>query len=169
MLRVAKISDADTIRRLREESIRGLAYTHYKTDEVESWCGVRTAEDYHSPIQDKVVLVEEHQGQIFAFGQLDSAKSVIEAIYVHPSKSRQGLGLGILQALEAIAAAEGIRVLMLEASLNAVQFYERAGYCPATEEGHEFVRNHFASSILMRRQLAPPYGTTTSSPVDPRP
>ena len=156
MLRLATISDANAIRQLREESIRGLACTHYPSTEIESWCGARAAEAYHAPIKDKVVLVEEHQGQVLAFGQLDPTTSVIEAIYVHPLRSRQGVGLGILQALEAIAATKGIRELVLEASLNAVEFYKRAGYVPATGEEYGFIRNHIASSVLMRHQLVAP-------------
>ena len=114
------------------------------------------AEAFYAPIRDKVVLVEEHQGQVLAFGQLDPTTSVIEAIYVHPSRSRQGVGMGMLQALEAVAGTRGIRELVLEASLNAVEFYERAGYVPATGEEHEVIRNHVASSVLMRHQLSAP-------------
>ena len=156
MLRRAKIADANAIRLLRVESIKGLASAHYPQAEIESWCGTRSPEAYHSPIELKVVLVDEQEGQIVAFGQLDLATAFIEAIYVHPLQSRQGLGLKMLRALEAIAASNEIRELVLEASLNAVEFYQHAGYVSATRGAHEQSHSVVKSCVFMRHQLAGP-------------
>ena len=53
---------------------------------------------------------------------------MVEAVYVSPGAGRRGIGLEILRKLEERARALGLGVLSLNASLNAVPFYERAGY-----------------------------------------
>ena len=116
----------------------------------------RRSEAYHAPIEQRVVLVDEQEGQVVAFGQLDPATAFIEAIYVHPLQSRQGIGLKMLHALEAIAASNGILELVLEASLNAVEFYQQAGYVFAKRGENEHSQSLLKSCVFMRHQLAGP-------------
>jgi putative acetyltransferase len=145
MLRRATIKDADEILLTRIASIRALASSSYsQTGSVAS---------YHSPIEEKVVLVEEVGGQVVGFGQLDPTSAVIQAVYVCPTMTRQGVGTKILRALEAAAAAQGIQELTLEASLNAVEFYRRAGYVLAPPSVPESVQSNSGSTVAMRRHL----------------
>ncbi len=65
---------------------------------------------------------------IVGFGVLTRRAAEIEAVYVNPEAARRGIGLEILRKLEERASARGLRQLRLNASLNAVPFYERAGY-----------------------------------------
>ena len=62
------------------------------------------------------------------FGVLNQETAEVEAVYVSPGAGRRGIGLEILRKLEERASALGLRVLRLNASLNAVPFYEKAGY-----------------------------------------
>ena len=62
------------------------------------------------------------------FGVLNQLIAEVEAVYVDPEAGRRGIGLEVLLKLEERARALGLRVLRLNASLNAVPFYERAGY-----------------------------------------
>ncbi|WP_061536871.1 GNAT family N-acetyltransferase [Collimonas arenae] len=148
MLRLAKIPDASEILQTRIAAIRGQAAAHYPAKEIEGWCSSRTAETYHPAIELQTVLVEEINESIIAFGQLNPETAFIEAVYVSPSHSRQGVGLKILRALEAMAAVSGIKALTLEASFNAVEFYHRAGYVPVAEEEH--LSDAKTSSVTLR-------------------
>jgi ribosomal protein S18 acetylase RimI-like enzyme len=47
---------------------------------------------------------------------------------VSPQVGRRGIGLEVLETLEERASALGLRQLRLNASLNAVRFYEKAGF-----------------------------------------
>ena len=62
------------------------------------------------------------------FGVLNQASAVVEAVYVSPAAGRCGIGLEVLRKLEERATALGLKVLRLNASLNAIPFYEKAGY-----------------------------------------
>jgi putative acetyltransferase len=151
MFRRATTADAESILRTRVAAIRSLASSHYPRAEIESWCAARTAESYYAEIEQKVVLVHEQDNELVAIGQLNLATAFIEAIYVHPSHSRQGFGRRLLQALESAAAECGIRELALEASLNAVEFYRQAGYVLMPRETQGQAAS--ASTVYMQHQL----------------
>src|SRR5580693_464430 len=116
MLRLARISDAPDILQIRKAAIRTQAALHYPAAEIEDWCASRTADTYHAAIERKTVLVEEVNESVVAFGQLNPETAFVEAVYVSPSQFRQGVGLKILRALEAMASERGIKTLTLEAS-----------------------------------------------------
>ncbi|SFB07489.1 Acetyltransferase (GNAT) domain-containing protein [Collimonas sp. OK607] len=153
MLRLAKISDAPEILQTRIAAIRAQASLHYPAAEIEDWCSSRTAETYHTAIERKIVLVEDVNESVVAFGQLNPETAFIEAVYVSPPHSRQGIGLKILRALEAMAARRGITALTLEASLNAVEFYRRAGYVPVLEEKHPPTPKTSSATLRMRHEI----------------
>ena len=148
MLRLAKISDAPEILQTRIAAIRAHASSHYPAAEIEDRCTSRTAETYHAAIEQQTMIVEEVNESVVAFGQLNPETAFIDAVYVSPHQSRQGIGLKILRALEAMAIKHGIKALTLEASLNAVEFYRRAGYAPVVEE--EYASNSKTSSTTLR-------------------
>ncbi len=50
------------------------------------------------------------------------------AVYVRGDAARQGIGTALLQAAEAALLGMGVREIAIDASLNAVAPYARAGY-----------------------------------------
>lgn len=153
MIRQATISDAAAILQIRAASINALTRSHYSPAEVEDWCGTRTPEMYHAPIEQKIVLLDEQDDEPVAFGQLDPVTSIVDALYVHPSWARRGIGVNLLRALAEIAVERGLSELTLEASLNAVEFYRRAGYVCVDEVAHELGQGGPRSTVSMRHQL----------------
>ena len=154
MIRLASVSDAEAIHLLRIAAIRSLARSHYSPDEIEAWCGHRSAASFFEPIQHKLVIIEANREAINGFGQLDLSTRTIEAIYVAPSSARRGIGAQLLAELEARAKAAGLSELRLESSLNAVAFYAQAGYSPVCEANHAFDAGASISCINMRKALA---------------
>jgi GNAT superfamily N-acetyltransferase len=77
--------------------------------------------------------VADDDGIILGFGVLNQESAVVEALYVSPEAGRRGIGMELLQKLEERARALGLGMLSLNASLNAVPFYKRAGYLAQEE------------------------------------
>lgn len=61
-------------------------------------------------------------------GALHRANCEIKRVYVDPLQHHHGVGRSIMQRLEEEAAASGTKTISVQASLNAVSFYERLGY-----------------------------------------
>ena len=154
MIRLASVSDAEAIHLLRIAAIRSLARSHYSPDEIEAWCGHRSAASFFEPIEHKLVIVETSRDHINGFGQLDLSTRTIDAIYVAPDSARRGIGGQLLAELEAHAHAAGLSELRLESSLNAVAFYAQAGYSPVCEANHGFDTGGSISCINMCKVLA---------------
>jgi len=57
---------------------------------------------------------------------IDLAGNEIDALFVDPDCGGRGIGLTLMQAMEALA--DPARPLVLSASLNAVPFYRRCGF-----------------------------------------
>jgi len=76
---------------------------------------------------DVFVAVDEAE-RIAAFGALDSAKSEVVSLYVHPSIAGTGIGKLLLLCLENTARKRGLERLQLSASLNSSDFYFSQGY-----------------------------------------
>jgi putative acetyltransferase len=130
MLRRAILSDVKQIHSVRAAAITALASSHYAPAELHQWVSARTADTYVSPIEHQILIVAERNDTVVGFGHLNTTAQSIEAIYVHPNHSRQGIGISLLRALEAEAVFLNIASLFLEASLNAESFYLSAGYVP---------------------------------------
>ena len=72
------------------------------------------------------VLVAESERRIIGFSRF--SRIVLEALYVHPAQAGRKVGELLLTAVERSAAAVNVKTLALDAALNAVSFYESAGY-----------------------------------------
>lgn len=153
IIRRANLADSAAIHRVRMASIRSLARTHYSSEQIEAWCGRRSAESYSEPIEHKFVLVAIAEQLVQGFAQLDAAACSIDRVYVAPESKRQGIGSCMLRALEAEADALGIIELKVDSSLNAVAFYTQAGYSSGNEVIHQLERSVFIPCVAMRKTL----------------
>lgn len=148
-VREAEPSDAAAVCRVHEAAIRGLGPRGYDDDQVDAWAGDRSPADYDFDTEDYDV-VADRDGEVVGFGTLvperpdyltdrgDSPAGAVEAVYVHPDHAGEGVGSAILADLEREARDRGLASLGLQASLNAVEFYERRGYEREREVSHAF-------------------------------
>ncbi|MFC7235409.1 GNAT family N-acetyltransferase [Halosegnis marinus] len=101
----------------------------YDAETTAAWAkrGERSGDDY--PVDDPasrfVVAVD---AGVLGFGEVVPDEREVRAVYVRPDRERGGVGSAILAHLEGYAAGAGCSELTLQSSLNAVGFYERAGY-----------------------------------------
>jgi GNAT superfamily N-acetyltransferase len=154
-VRLARQEDVAELKRLIEDSVRGLQAGDYTAGQIEAAIvevyGVDT-----TLIGDGTYFVAEVPAQetghaelvgcggwsrrktLFGSDQwhghdevlLDPAREAakIRAFFVHPSWARRGIGTLILEACQHAAVAEGFRRLEMAATLTGVKFYETRGY-----------------------------------------
>jgi ribosomal protein S18 acetylase RimI-like enzyme len=85
----------------------------------------------------RVLLIAEHQGRIVGSAQLHLEarangrhRAEVAKVMVHPAARRRGLGLALMERLEAIARREGRSLLVLDTREGepSTDLYRRLGY-----------------------------------------
>ena len=109
-------------------AIREVCSRSYPEDQIASWAGLLSPTSYVAVIRERFLVVAEDAGGIAGFGQLNQTNGEVDAVYVLPGRQGEGIGGALLRSLEVAARAAGLKELHLSATLNAVPFYERAGY-----------------------------------------
>lgn len=94
----------------------------YSRDQVDAWID----DEWGSSISAHTMLVAESQGRIIGFARFNGEE--LEALYVHPDEAGHRVGELLLASVEQAASARHVGTLHLDAALNAVPFYQAAGY-----------------------------------------
>ena len=95
-------------------------------DVIDAWLWNRGPSGYVGPIERGAVFVAERAGRVTGFGE--AAPGTVIAVYVDPAEVRQGIGSAILRHAVALAREGHDGPVRLEATLNARDFYARAGF-----------------------------------------
>jgi putative acetyltransferase len=90
---------------------------------------------------------------VVGFGQLNPDVGEVDAVYVLPERQGEGIGGMVLSDLEQRAAERGVTTLELSATLNAANFYERAGYARQHVVVHRLPTGIELQCIRMRKRL----------------
>jgi putative acetyltransferase len=153
--RAASPEDREGIWRVHTAAIRETCSSHYPPEQIEAWAGLLSASSsYDQALAEHEMLVAvDAGGQVVGFGQLDVLRSEIEAIYVDPAASGRGVGRALLAQLEQLARERGLQALQLAATLNAVTFYEAAGYRRGQDAVHRLPDGRELPCIEMTRRL----------------
>ncbi len=126
-IRPAAVEDRQALWQVHTQAIRQSAKSHYDAAQIEAWAG-RLSPDYYRPDPDVFLVAEVEDGGVVGFGEINIDAGEVEAVFVDPKFGRRGIGSHLLQALEELARRQGLTALVVGASLNAVEFYVRAGY-----------------------------------------
>nr|ART36715.1 D600 [uncultured bacterium] len=127
-IRRARQEDCHSIGRVHIAAVTGISTGVYTSEEIQAWAVPREASSYEELIRSKEFFVAEHEDEIVGFGVLNQELAEVEAVYVTPKAGGRGIGLEVLRKLEERASDLGLRELRLNASLNAAEFYQKAGY-----------------------------------------
>jgi GNAT superfamily N-acetyltransferase len=127
-IRRARQGDKGALWHIHTRAIREVCKSHYSERELKIWTDVLKPARYEKPIKNGPFYVAVEGGSIIGFGNLNQKSGEIEALYVDPVYVGRGVGKRILEALENAAVGSGLKFLYLSSSLNAVKFYEMAGY-----------------------------------------
>jgi putative acetyltransferase len=152
-IRNATLQDAGILCEIHVSSIRGLGRSHHTEAEVEAWAGGRVPAQYEEQISDKHVIVAEQGPKVVGFGTLDLEEGIILQLYVHPDHAGRGIGALILDELLRLTRAAGHDGVRLNSSLNARDFYVRAGFQSGESCQHRFRSGGEITCIRMTRVL----------------
>ncbi len=155
IIRTAEQEDCPSIAHVHTSAVRAISTCLYTPEEIEAWAVPRTPESYKQSIRTKEFHVAVEDDVIVGFGVLNQENREIEAVYVSPDVERRGVGLMILGLLEERARGLGLEVLSLNASLNAVRFYKRAGYVAQEESKYRLHSGVEIPCVPMVKRLVP--------------
>src|SRR5687768_16703105 len=127
-IRRATQADKEAIRRVHFRAVAVTCASHYPPEVILLWAGGLRPEKYAGAIEANEFFVAEERGEVVGFAELDPAAAEVQGLYVSPAAGRRGVGRDLLRTLEERARAFGLESLGLTSSLNAVAFYERAGF-----------------------------------------
>lgn len=132
ILREATPEDAAVMARIQSESLRENANEHYTDEQLAHLAPAEPAaeaipEDEFTDDSFRPIIAEL-DGETVGWGSVHLDENVLAATFVDPDYARRGIGRTIVEELETIALAEGVEVLIIPASLNAVGFYETLGF-----------------------------------------
>ena len=126
-LRLGRDGDLAAMARVHQASVRGLCKDHYEPHEIERWTAVDPGL-YARLLRHSTVFIATRGRVVVGFAAVSIARREVRAVYVAPSAAGGGVGGRLLQRIERLARALGVRTLHLAATLNAVSFYERLGW-----------------------------------------
>ena len=124
-IRAATHADAKAICSLHLSAVRALCAPHYAPEVIEGWLRGRVPEGYLPGIRSGSTFVAEVDKKVVGFGQ--SKPGEVLAVFVEPGSARRGIGSLLLErALRDAGVNKG--VVRVEATINAVSFYESYGF-----------------------------------------
>ncbi|MEM7553428.1 MAG: GNAT family N-acetyltransferase [Cyanobacteria bacterium P01_A01_bin.84] len=126
-IRLSKSEDLEKMLEIQASSLRNLSPS-YDSEQIESLVRSQTSARLAPGV------VAEYKGEIIGFASwmslipFTNLMPQIAGIYVHPDFARQGVGTQMLKSIEKIAIDRGNEVMRVMSSMDAVSFYQGAGY-----------------------------------------
>jgi putative acetyltransferase len=152
-IRPAVDGDRPAIHAVHVRAIRGTCSRSYSAEQISSWAGLLSPDSYKVVLQTRVMVVAMDGTMVVGFGQLNPDVGEVDAVYVLPERQGEGIGGMVLSDLEQRAAERGVTTLELSATLNAANFYERAGYARQHVVVHRLPTGIELQCIRMRKRL----------------
>ncbi len=152
-IRPAGDADRPKIFTVHVRAIRETCSRSYSSQQIDVWAGLLSPDSYTAPLRKRVLVVATDASDVVGFAQLAPDEGEIEGIYVRPDRQGEGIGRMLLSALEAQARVRGISSLELAATLNAVGFYERAGYTQRRVAVHRLLSGFELQCVRMGKEL----------------
>lgn len=126
-IRLATAGDVPAMARVHVAAVAQLCRTHYRPEELARWTN-QGRDLYVGLVRSATVVVAERGGDVVGFAAASLAAGFVRALYVAPGHAGGGVGRRLLARIERAARVYGVRRLVLDATLNATEFYARAGY-----------------------------------------
>ena len=165
-IRAATEADAENIYKIHTTAIRAKCSTHYSTEDVNVWVARQDIAKYLPFIKENEIIVAEHAegGKILGFGHLTSdlgdtkesdGKTVqIRGLFVDPDCGIKGVGTALVKELEKRAKEKAeADCLIVQSSLNAVEFYKKCGFVPLEITTHQMSEQSCLQCHKMMKKL----------------
>jgi len=155
VLRRATEAELAALWSLRTRAVRIGCASHYPPDVIATWAAAPPPATLPLLVRAGGGIVAEEEGAVLGYAVLDADTGEIDAVFVEPSRQGCGIGQALLQTLEAMAREQGLDLLFLSASLNAVAFYERAGFRALRERMYPHRSGIAIRAMLMEKRFGP--------------
>lgn len=156
----ARPEDAWAIVVVHDAAIRGSAADVYPVDVIAAWAPAPITPERVDDLarrlasgRETAIVARSPTGEVVGFGSIVAHRSELRALYVDPGHGRRGLGAALLARLEAMARGIGLSELAMDASLNAVGFYERHGFTARGRPSHRLPSGAEMLSVRMGKTL----------------
>lgn len=142
-IRDAIEGDVDDIYNIHTEAIRKKCSSHYGTEDIDVWVARQNKEKYLPYIAAREIVVAEKLGKVVGFGHLLDCKESdwktmqIRGLFVLPDCGVKGVGSALMKELEKRARDCSAYCLIVQSSLNAVEFYRKCGFIPLELTTHQ--------------------------------
>ena len=135
-------------------AIEELTGDDYSEAQQEAWAAAAEDEDkFGKKLAGELTLIATLRNSPVGFASLKGADH-IEMLYVHPSAAGQGVGAMLIDALEKLADARGAKVLSVDASDNALDFFKKRGYV-AQQRNSVPRHGEWLANTTMQKALTP--------------
>ncbi len=133
-------------------AIQELTGDDYSEPQQEAWAAVADDEEaFGKKLAGELTLIATIQNSPVGFASLRN-NDHIDMLYVHPSVAGQGVGAMLCDALEKLAGARGTKLLSVDASDNALEFFRKRGYV-AKQRNSVTIRDEWLASTTMQKTL----------------
>jgi putative acetyltransferase len=152
-LRPFLAADTPVLAAIFAAAIEQLTGDDYTEEQQQAWASAADDEDeFGKRLGGALTLVATLQNSPVGFASL-KGPSHIDMLYVHPGAVGQGVAAMLIDALERLAGSRGAKVLTVDASDNALEFFAKRGY--VAKQRNTVSRNgEWLANTTMEKTLA---------------
>lgn len=158
-IRNAIEGDEDDIYNIHTEAIKKKCSSHYGTEDVDVWVARQNKAKYLPSIAAREIVVAEKLGKVVGFGHLldckesDGKTMQIRGLFVDPDCGVKGVGSALMKEMEKRARDCSADCLIVQSSLNAVEFYRKCGFIPVELTTHQMSEQSCLQCHKMMKKL----------------
>jgi putative acetyltransferase len=151
-LRPFLAEDTPVLAAIFTASIEELTGDDYNETQQEAWASVADDEkEFGKRLASELTLIATLQNSPVGFASL-KGQDHIDMLYVHPGAAGQGVASVLVEALEKLAGARGVKALTVDASDNAERFFAKRGYV-GKQRNSVTVNGEWLANTTMRKEL----------------
>ncbi len=152
-LRPFLVEDTPLLAEIFRESVTELTVEDYTEAQQQAWLSaIDDLEAFARRLGSQLTLIGTLQGSPVAFASL-AGPNKIDLLYVHPVAAGQGVGSMLIDALEKLAGARGAKILVVDASDTAREFFVKRGYV-MQQRNSISVGDEWLANTTMHKQLS---------------
>lgn len=146
--------DAEVAFDIRRAAILSQCIGAYTAEQMALWTRGK-AEDGYDVLMDKPFYIGWVNDEPVATGMLDPDNREVGALFVRPAFTGRGYGKVMLEHLEDVARELSIETVVLDATLNAANFYRAFGYVGEKQAVYHSPSGLALACIPMVKRLLP--------------
>jgi len=128
-IRPATPDDLDAAHRIHGSAVRQGSGDAYSPEATEAWASAFNRDRCSEKVdEDEVFVAEDTAGEVRGFVSLNLHTFEVDSVYVDPAVAGQGVGRDLMAYILTVAREHQLERLWLDASQNAVPFYEKQGW-----------------------------------------